>query len=319
MGYTIENTPDGTTGSPGVAIPWFSADTGLIFERDARWFGANLTQTFEPRLFYVYVPSRNQDQIPIFDTALAEFNFPQLFSENRFTGGDRFGDANQLTTTFTTRFLQNNGQEALRATLGQRYYFTSERVGLTPTDTLRTFHTSDLLASVGGRLFKNLTFDTTAQYNPRESKAQRYTVATRYSPEVAKVISASYRFNQDPANPLKQIDVSGQLPVATGWYAVGRYNYSLLDKRLVDGLAGIEYNAGCWVFRAVFQRMQAAAQVASTTVFIQLEFTGVGQLGTDEVVTQLKRNVPGYSATNPRDPGLAPSGARQRLPFEQVY
>ena len=319
MGYNIENTPAGTAGSPGVAIPWFSADTGLIFERDARWFGENLTQTFEPRLFYVYVPYRNQDQIPIFDTGLAEFNFPQLFSENRFAGGDRFGDANQLTTTFTTRFLQNNGQEALRATLGQRYYFTNERVGLTPTDTLRTYHTSDLLASVGGRLFKYWTFDTTTQYNQRESKAQRYTVSTRYSPELAKVVSASYRFNQDPANPLKQIDVSGQLPVAAGWYAVGRYNYSLLDKRLVDGLAGVEYNAGCWVFRAVFQRMQAAAQIASTAIFVQIEFTGVGQLGTDEVVTQLKRNVPGYSSTNPRDPTLAPSGVRQRLPFEQVY
>ena len=319
FGYNLENTPSGIASSPGVAIPWFSADSGLVFERDTRWFGENLTQTVEPRLFYVYVPYRNQDQIPLFDTGLAEFNFPQLFSENRFAGGDRFGDANQVTTTLTTRFLQNNGQEALRAMVGQRYYFTNERVGLTPTDTLRTYHTSDLLASVGGRLFKHLTFDTTTQYNRRESRAERYTVSTRYSPEVAKVISASYRFNQNPANPLKQIDVSGQLPVGAGWYAIGRYNYSLLDKRLVDGLAGVEYNAGCWVFRAVFTRLQAATQVASTAVFIQLEFTGVGQLGTDEVVTQLKRNVPGYSTTNPRDPSLAPSGARQRLPFEQVY
>ena len=144
----------GAAVSPAVAIPWGSLDTGLAFERDARWFGNNLTQTLEPRLFYVYVPFRNQKQIPIFDTGLAEFNFPQLFSENRFTGGDRFGDANQVTTALTTRFLQSNGQEALRGTIGQRYYFSSERVGLAPTDTLRTFHTSDLLASVGGRLFK---------------------------------------------------------------------------------------------------------------------------------------------------------------------
>jgi LPS-assembly protein len=144
-------------------------------------------------------------------------------------------------------------------------------------------------------------------------------VATRYSPEVAKVVSASYRFNRDPLNPLRQIDVSGQWPIAAGWYGVGRYNYSILDKRLVDGLAGIEYNAGCWVFRAVFQRIQTAAQVSSTAFFFQLEFTGVGQIGTDEINTLLKRNVSGYSVTNPRDPAFAPPSARQRLPFEQVY
>jgi LPS-assembly protein len=319
FGYTLENTDPSIAKSPGVAIPWGSLDTGLVFERETRLFGDNLTQTLEPRLFYVYVPYRNQDQIPLFDTSLAEFNFPQLFSENRFAGGDRFGDANQVTTAITTRILQANGQETLRATIGQRYYFNSERVGLTPTDTLRTFHTSDLLASVGGRLFKHFTFDTTTQYNRRDSRPERYTVSTRYAPEVAKVVSASYRFNRDPLNPLRQVDVSGQWPIAAGWYGVGRYNYSILDKRLVDGLAGIEYNAGCWVFRAVFTRLQAAAQVASTAIFIQLEFTGVGQLGTDEVVSQLKRNVPGYSTTNPRDPTLAPSGARQQLPFEQVY
>lgn len=319
FGYSLENPAPGAAVSPAVAIPWGSLDTGLVFERDTRWFGDNLTQTLEPRLFYVYVPYRNQNQIPIFDTGLAEFNFPQLFSENRFTGGDRFGDANQVTTALTTRFLQSNGQEALRGTIGQRYYFSTERVGLTPTDTLRTYHTSDLLTSVGGRLFKHLTFDTTTQYNRRDGRPERYTVSTRYSPEVAKVVSASYRYNRDPLNPLRQIDVSGQWPIAAGWYGVGRYNYSILDKRLVDGLAGIEYNAGCWVFRAVFQRIQTAAQVSSTAFFFQLEFTGVGQIGTDEINTLLRRNVPGYSVTNPRDPTLAPPSARQRLPFEQVY
>ena len=317
--YNIENVPAGTSSNPAVAIPWFSADGGLIFERDTSWFGDAFTQTLEPRLFYVYVPYRNQDSIPLFDTALADFNFPQLFSENRFTGGDRFGDANQVTLALTSRILQPNGQEAFRATIGQRNYFSDERVGLTPEATRRTFHTSDLLASVGGRVFRHLTFDTTTQYNRRDSRPERYTVSARYAPEAAKVLSASYRYNRDPTTPLKQIDVSGQWPIAAGWYAVGRYNYSLLDKRLVDGLYGMEYNAGCWVFRAVFQRIQAAAQVASTAFFFQLEFTGVGQIGTDEVVTLLKRNVPGYSITNPRDPTLTPPSVRQPLPFEQRY
>ena len=97
------------------------------------------------------MPYRNQDHIPLFDTTLADFNYPQLFTENRFIGGDRFGDANQATLAVTTRFLQNDGLEAFRATLGQRFYFHEERVALAPGSTLRLASESDVLASIGGR------------------------------------------------------------------------------------------------------------------------------------------------------------------------
>jgi LPS-assembly protein len=92
-----------------------------------------------------------------------------------------------------------------------------------------------------------------------------------------------------------------------------------LDKRLLEGLAGGEYNAGCWVFRVVVQRLQAAAQVASTALIFQLEFTGVGAIGTAEAVQLLRRDVPGYSVINRGDPSLMAPSARPRLPFEQVF
>jgi LPS-assembly protein len=317
VGYNLDRTQPGQPSSPSTAIPWFSADTGLVFERDARFFGEALTQTLEPRLFYANVAYRNQNDIPLFDTALADFNFPQLFTENRFTGGDRFGDANQATLALSSRFLTQNGREAFRATIGQRYYFRDERVGLTPTSPLRTSLESDVLASVGGRLFRYWTFDTTTQYSRLQQRTERYTAAVKYNPEIAKVLNASYRFSRVDA--IRQIDLSAQWPISAGWYGVGRYNYSFLDKRLLEGLAGVEYNAGCWVFRAVLQRVQAASQVAATGFFLQLEFNGVGQIGTDDAVALLSRNVPGYSVTNPKDPALAPPSLGRRLPFQQVF
>jgi LPS-assembly protein len=316
-GYSVDPLGLDPARSPHVAVPWLSVDSGLTFERGARWFGESLTQTLEPRLYYAYVPFRDQDQIPIFDTALADFNYPQLFTENRFVGGDRFGDANQATLALTSRFLQVDGQETFRATIGQRYYFADERVRLTPASPVRESMESDVLASIGGRLFRHWTFDATTQYNRRDARPERYTVSGRYAPEIAKVINASYRFNR--IESIRQIDISGQWPIRPGWYAVGRYNYSLLDGRLLEGLAGAEYNAGCWVFRAVVQRIQAAAQVSSTAFIFQLEFNGVGQIGTDEAIELLKRNVPGYSVTNPADQRLAPPSARPSLPFEQVF
>ena len=315
VSYGYERSVAGQPRADGLAIPFFSLDSGLIFERDSRWFDTPLTQTLEPRLFYVYVPFHRQDNIQAFDTALAEFNYPQLFNENRFVGGDRFGDANQLTMAVSSRFLQASGQEAFRLTVGQRFYFSDERVVL-PGATPRTNAQSNVLASVGGRVFQAWTYDATTEYNRYEHVADRYSTAMRYAPERAKVVSFTYRYNREQ---LKQIDLSTQWPVAPGWYGVGRYNYSLLDGRLVEGLAGIEYNAGCWSFRTVWQRVQAATNVSSAALYFQLELRGVGQLGTDETVELLKRSLPGYSLTSPSDPMLTPPSARPRLPFEQTY
>lgn len=314
--YRLSRVAPGQAERASVTVPWASLDAGLVFERPARLFGEAFTQTLEPRLFYAYAPFRAQDGIPLFDTGLADFNITQLFSENRFAGGDRFGDANQVTLAVTSRLLGAGGEERMRATLGQRYYFEDERVGLTPASLLRGRGQSDILAAVAGRVTADWSVDAALQYNPQLARAERYSASARYAPEIAKMVSASYRFNREA---LRQIDIAGQWPLAPGWYAVGRYNYSLLEGRLLEGIAGLEYNAGCWVFRAVFQRLQAATQTTSTALMFQLEFNGFGGIRSGDVVEFLKRQVPGYAVTNPASGELVPPGMRSRLPFEQVF
>ena len=316
VGYNLTDTALGQPERQDYTIPWMSLDSGLVFDRATEWFGARLTQTLEPRLYYVYVPYRNQDQAPLFDTALADFTYAQLFTENRFVGGDRFGDANQVTWALTSRVLGEGSEERLRATIGQRYYFDDERVGLTPTSVLRVASESDWLASLGGRFAQGWTFDSTLQYNPRESRTERLGVSLRFMPELAKVLNFSYRFQRDVQ---EQVDVSAQWPVRAGWYTVGRYNYSLRDEQVLEGIAGLEYNGGCWVFRTVYQRLQASSTVATRTFLFQLEFNGFGQIGSDETLALLRRSVPGYSVTNPQDQTLVPPSMRPRLPFQQEY
>ena len=316
--YGLTHFTPGTPENQSVSVPWMSLDGGLVFDRATSWFGQAMTQTLEPRIYYVYAPFRNQDAVPLFDTGLSDFNYAQIFTENRFAGGDRFGDANQITLAATSRVISPAGAELLRATLGQRYYFSDERVGLTPTSALRSRGQSDLLASIGGRLPRNLSFDASIQYNPQEARTERAAVSARYAPEIAKVISAGYRYNRE-AN-IHQVDVAGQWPLATGWYAVGRVNYSIVDARLLEGIGGIEYNAGCWVFRGIMQRLQAATATTSTGFFLQIELNGIGGgLGSDDIVTLLKRNVPGYAVTNPTESRLTPPSLRPALPFQQIY
>ena len=131
-GYNLDRTAFGQPDRQNITVPWGSLDSGLVFERPTNLMGRDYTQTLEPRLYYVRAAYRNQDNVPLFDTALADFNYTQLFSENRFAGGDRFGDANQLTAAMSTRLLFPNGQEFLRATIGQRFSFGDQRVGLAP-------------------------------------------------------------------------------------------------------------------------------------------------------------------------------------------
>lgn len=316
--YSLDRTAPGQAERQTVAIPWLSVDAGQVYERSARFWGKDYTQTFEPRLVYLRVPYHNQDSIPVFDTGLAGFNFSQLFSENRFAGGDRFGDANQVTMVATSRLLTSGGQEFLRATIGQRYYFADQKVGLTPGASLSTANTSDVLASVGARVGQHWNFDTSVQYNVQNAQSQRIGMNMRYAPEFAKFVNLGYRYARDPANPINQIDVSGQWPVRPGWFVVGRYNYSFFDGRLLEGVGGLEYNAGCWVLRLTVQRLQVATQLASTAYFVQLELNDLAQLGSDPF-DMLRRAVPGYTPTNTRTDQPLPASLRRKLPFEQVY
>jgi LPS-assembly protein len=316
--YDLDRVGLGQPGRQTLTIPWLSLDSGLVFERPTELAGREFTQTLEPRAYYVRVPYRNQNNVPVFDTGLADFNFAQIFSENRFAGGDRFGDANQLTLAATSRLLFPSGQEFLRATVGQRFYFNDQRVGLTAATPVSTVNSSDFLASVGARVGRDWNFDTTVQYNPRDRHSERSGVNLRYAPEFAKFVNLGYRYNRDAANPINQIDLSGQWPIKAGWFVLGRYNYSFFDGRLLEGVGGIEYNAGCWVLRFVAQRLQVATQLASTSYFVQLELNDLAQIGSDPF-DMLKRAIPGYTATNTRTDQPLPASLQRRLPFEQVY
>jgi LPS-assembly protein len=130
--YDLQDVAFGSPSTPTRALPYGRLDTGLVFERDA---GGQRTQTLEPRIVYSYVPYRNQNALPIFDSALPDFNLTELFRTNRYVGSDRIGDANQLALALTTRlFDHNSGAQYLSATIGQIRYFSIPQVGLTDTD-----------------------------------------------------------------------------------------------------------------------------------------------------------------------------------------
>jgi LPS-assembly protein len=281
-------------------VPIFSLDSGLVLEREFALDRYDFIQTLEPRLFYVKVPYRDQDMLPNFDSAPSVFSFMQMFTENRFLGSDRIGDADQLTAALTSRLLDaDNGNERLRFAIGQRFSRTAPRVILgTP---VATTNQSDVLVSVGGRISKSLTLDSLAQYNPNDSRTEKIAATARYKPEAGKVFNLGYRYtfsaDPDPKKTLRQLDMSTQWLLGGRWHMVAQTKYSLQEKRAVETLAGLEYNQDCWVLRLVAQEFITATNEKSLTYFIQLELNDLVRVGTDPLGA-LRQSIHGYSKVN---------------------
>jgi LPS-assembly protein len=295
-----DNVGEGANARPGGDslsrfIPTFSLDSGMVFERDTTLFGRAITQTLEPRLFYVRTPYRDQSAFPNFDTAEAGFSFAQLFTENRFVGNDRIADANQATVAITSRFIEESGAERLRLALGQRFYFDKQRVQFDPNAVLNQSR-SDLLAAASGRISENWAFDSAVQYNATTSSVFASNYGVQWRPGEKKVLNAEYRYVRDS---FKNVDLSSQWPLSLRWYGVGRVSYSVLDKKVVESLAGLEYKADCWVFRMGAQRFVTAAITTSTHIFFQLELNGLSRLGLGNPLESFNKSVPGYSSLNP--------------------
>jgi LPS-assembly protein len=275
-------------------VPTFSLDSGLVFERESTLLGRAMTQTLEPRLFYVRTPYRDQSQFPNFDTAEAGFNFAQIFNENRFIGSDRIADANQLTAAITSRFIESNGAERLRLAVGQRFHFDEQRVLLDASKPLE--RRSDLLLAAAGRIAEDWSFDSAVQYNVSSKRTYTSNYGLQWLPGEKKVVNAEYRYLRDS---FKNMDVSSQWPLSDRWFGVGRVSYSLRDKKILESLIGLEYKADCWVFRMGAQRFVTAAQNTSTPIFFQLELNGLSKLGFGSPLESFYKSIPGYSRLNP--------------------
>lgn len=288
-------------------LPTASLTTKMTLERDTEWGQTPLLQTLEPTLFYAYTPYRDQSQYPVFDAGGVGVNLSQLLSEKSFTGHDRIADQNQVTGAMTTRYLgQQSGEELFRATLAQTHYLSAQRTTL-PGGSPRTDKESDVFFESAARLTRAWRIDALGQYTRSLSRWQGASVGTIYEPKLGQSVGLSYRFTRNATNT---VDLAFQTPIVSNWYAVGRYNHSIQRRRaddntqqpgLIEALAGVEYDGGCWVARAVLQRFVTGANSRDNAVFLQVELNGIAKVGTDPLAA-LKRSIPRYRMINQLTP-----------------
>jgi LPS-assembly protein len=160
-----------------------------------------------------------------------------------------------------------------------------------------------------GRLSEAWALSGLMQYNFDASQIERLDAGIRYTPSPGKALNASYRYSRLQVDQvgllseLKQFDLAAQWPLTESITFLGRWNYSLVDNKTLEAVAGIEYNAGCWVLRLVGQRLTTTTQTTSTSIYLQIELNGLARFGTNPL-EMLRRSVPGYQRTN--DPTLSP-------------
>lgn len=304
--------------TPSSTIPVASLDAGLYFDRDTSWFGNNLRQTLEPRAFYLYAPYRDQDDQPLFDTNENTFSYASLFRDDRFSGNDRTGDANQLALGLTSRALQANGIERARASLGQIFYFENQRVQLFNSLGERredeNKSTSAYAAEFMYRVSDAWKVRGDALWDPKENNRNAGSLMANYQPEPRKMINAGYRFRNDTHTfdalrgdfndnnrRIDQSDVSAIWPLNSQWSMIGRWQRDLASDRTLEAFGGLEYDSCCWKLRFInrywvdYNEFESVARdEGKHGFFIQIVLKGLGSVTGNRVESLLDEGIPGY-------------------------
>lgn len=284
--YRLRDTEPDEPESPSRGLPIVSLDSGLRFERA---IGDAWVQTLEPRLFYAYIPYRDQTDLPVFDSGEPDFNFIELFEANRFTGTDRIADTNRITTALTTRLLDgHSGVEKLRAGIGQIHRFTEPRVTLpasarsltNPSESPVTRHTSDMVGFLDYQISSRWSTHYDTEWDPYDNEFNRTAVSLRYRGPNDTIINAGYRYRRDY---LEQTDLSMTWPIGRQWRLFGRWTFSLRDDATFETLGGIQYESCCYIVRAAYRRYVVRGDTPdldmNSGVYVQLELKGLARFG----------------------------------------
>ncbi len=257
------------------SLPSVSVDSGLFFERPLK--NGRVTQTLEPRIYYAYTPFRDQHDINIFDSAAKTLSYSQLFSDNRFTGKDRIEDANRLSTSLTTRFLNNEtGREIFRASVGQIYHFNDRKITL-PDENLATGRRSELVLEGAGELNASTRLVSTAFIDTHDGHISASQIKINYKDQKERVLNLGY---SQAENDYTAAHISFATPVTKAWRLAAGHEHDLKNDRVLESVIGLEYRDCCWKARLAGRKYLLSDNTSyDDAIFIELELKGLGNFG----------------------------------------
>lgn len=319
------NTSQGTM-SYSVAIPRYSADTGLYFDRDLQMFSHGWQQTLEPRAYYLYVPYQNQTVVPAFESAYMIFNTDYLYRPNRFSGYDRIGDTNQVSYSLTSRLLYGEtGEEKLSLTVGQISYFANRQLNLCYSADEQgncqdsplalgylspTAPSSPIASRVTYALIRNLSLVANYTYDPALGETNNGDFNLHFQPAPEKVIHLGYSYLTNgnlitgmsaPAHQssLNQASVAYAWPFNEKWGSLAIYSYNLSNSYAMLLFGGLQYDNCCWAVRLLggrtFQSLepQTLQPQYNNNVYFQVLLKGLGSASNSDPAMTIQSYLPG--------------------------
>ncbi len=304
------------TKSPNRTLPIVSVDSGVFLERDFRMRDRDFQHTLEPRLFYLYVPYEDQNDLPVFDSSVFNLDYNALFRENRFSGYDRIGDTNQVTLALGSRLIsRDSGKQLASLQVAQSFYLEDQDVirqilgahgelvdiGIPENDLL-----SPLIIEADASVRDDLTLGAEIYWDINDRLTRKMALTAQYNPEGSKVVNLAYRVRRAETGQIRrtptdieQSDVSFSWPLTDRLNAVGRWNYAVSEGRTLDLFFGMEYEGCCFAIKAVGRRFLSNLEGDfNTGFFLQLELKGLGSIG-QRTVDLLNQAIPGYGDSLP--------------------
>lgn len=312
--YKLQNQASRSQDDPELGIGVYNFDSGLIFEREMK---NGYTQTLEPRLYYLFSEFEDQSLLPLFDTSELNFSFSQLFRDDRFSGGDRIGDADQASFAITSRILDPKGTERARISLGQIQYFDDRMVSLSnPIQSWVPRYSplnqkSALVGDLAYAFGDNWRLNSDVQWNEDTQEVEEGSFKLRYHGDSDHLFNLAYRYGNlfSSANfilptgidtRIKQTDLSGVWPITQNWKLLARWNYDHSNSRDLETFAGVEYSNCCATIRIIAREWVDEDELfvpniePNQGIFVQFTLNGLGNITGGGISSLLTDGIRGF-------------------------
>ncbi|UEX78796.1 LPS-assembly protein LptD [Spiribacter halobius] len=295
--YDLDRPDASLPERPERSLPVYTVDAGLFLERPSQLF-TGVRQTLEPRAFYRAAPTRDQDQLPRFDTGRSATTFGQLFRESAFTGPDRVEDGERLSLGLTTRFVdERSGREYLRASGGQILYFEDREVTLSgePDRRERSEYVTELRLS----LPRGFSAQADYRWDPEASGNSDLRTLLQWRGSATQVINLGLRRREvDGVRTLDQGELSFALPIGPRWRVFGGVIQDFELDQPQQRFAGLQYDACCHALRLTHREYLDRdpgrdGATLESQILLELELKGLGGIG-DSIVSFLENEIRGY-------------------------
>ncbi len=251
---------------------------------DVRWpfvassgFGQ---QVLTPVVQFITSPSESKtDRLSNEDSVSLNFDYSNLFLQNRFTGQDRFEGGTRVNAGIMSNWMFNDGG-FMRFSAGQSIHLAGRNSYTFGSGLSGNY--SDLVLALAYQPNENLQFSYQARLDDRtfKVKTQEAGLRGRYGPLSGSVNYLNVAAAPAYGRPIRQEQIWGSAEyfMTKRWSIFGNARYDFTLDRSYQHSVGLGYNCDCFDFKVYYKETNASDRdaKASRSVMMSIDFKTLG-------------------------------------------